>query len=137
VYGGVRRIVWATEAVVVVNAAADEMTPSNIKVPLVDMRHATGAKAIDVVAKASDAINAQTTHVTSAKAAHTATKVSAALGSCARGKQAAGKRCACQNHHHSSSHDMFHLNGRIFRHRTLSNDGVFSTVDANIAIQWK
>jgi hypothetical protein len=107
------------------------MTPSNVKVPLVDMRHATGAKAIDVVsAKASDATNAQTTHVTSAKAAHTATKASAALGSWTRGKQAAGKRCACQNHHHSSSHDMFHLNGRIFRHRTLSDDGVFSTVDA-------
>jgi hypothetical protein len=114
------------------------MTPSNAKVPLVSMRHATGAKAIDVVsANASDATNAQTTHVTSAKAAHTATKVSAALGSCTRGKQAAGKRCACQNHHHLSPHDMFHLNGRIFRHRTLSNDGVFSTVDANIAIQWK
>jgi hypothetical protein len=90
------------------------VTPSNAKVPLVDMRHATGAKAIDVVsAEASDATNAQTTHVTSAKAAHTATKVSAALGLGTRGKQTAGKRCACQNHHHSSSHDMFHLNGRI------------------------
>jgi hypothetical protein len=57
------------------------MTPFNAKVPLVDIRHATCAKAIDVVAaEASDATTAQATLVISAKAAHTATKAPAALG---------------------------------------------------------
>jgi hypothetical protein len=108
------------------------MTPSNAKVPCVDVRYAaSGDAAVDVVsAETSDATDAQATHmtaanvthtgtdVTSAKAAHTATKVSsasatAAPGLCARGKKAAGKHCACQNHHRSSSHDILHLIGRI------------------------
>jgi hypothetical protein len=103
------------------------MTPSNAKVPCVDARHATSGDAVEVVsAETSDSTDAQATHmtatnvthtgtdVTSAKAAHTATKVSsasastAAPGLCARGKKAAGKHCACQNHHHSSSHDILH-----------------------------
>ena len=117
----VRRIVWATEAIVV--NAADEMTPSNAKVPLVDMRHATSAKASDVVsAETSDATDAQATCVASAKGTHTAATVASAKathtaptapatpGLCARGKKAAGKHCACQNHHHS--HDILHLIGR-------------------------
>jgi hypothetical protein len=100
------------------------------KVPLVDMRHATCAKAVDMVtAGTSDATNAQAahvtsakvadtgTHVTSAKAAHTATTVSSAAtttpGLCTRGKKAARKHCACQDHHHSSSHDILHSIGRI------------------------
>jgi hypothetical protein len=111
------------------------MTPSNAKVPLVDMRHAACANAVNMVsAETTDATDAQATHmtatnvthtgtdVTSAKAAHTAAKVStatttttapAAPGLCARGKKAAGKHCACQNHHRSSSHDILHLIGRI------------------------
>jgi hypothetical protein len=107
------------------------MTPSNAKVTLVDVRHATRANAVDVVsAETSDATDAaQATHVTaanvahtgtdvtSAKAAHPATTVStaatAAPGLCARSKKAAGKHCACQNHHHSSFHDILHLIGRI------------------------
>jgi hypothetical protein len=107
------------------------MMPSNAKVPLVDMRHATCAKAVDVVsAETSDTTGAaQATHVTAAnvthtgtdvtaaKAAHTATTVSsaatAAAGLCARGEKAAGKHCACQNHHHSSFHDILHLIRRI------------------------
>jgi hypothetical protein len=124
---GVRRIIGATEAIVV--NATNEMMPSNAKVPLVDMRHATGVKAVDVIsADTSDATDAQATHVTaadvthtgtdvtSAKAAHPATTVStaaAAPGLCARGKKAAGKHCARQNHHHSSFHDILHLIGRI------------------------
>jgi hypothetical protein len=106
------------------------MMPSNAKVPLVDMRHATRVKTVDVIsAETSDATDAQATHVTaadvthtgtdvtSAKAANAATTVSsattAAPGLCARGKKAAGKHCACQNHHHSSFHDILHLVGRI------------------------
>jgi hypothetical protein len=98
--------------------------------PLVNVRHPTCAKAVDVVsAETFDATGAQATHVTaanvthtgtdvtSAKAAHTATTVSsaatAAPGLSARGNKAAGKHRACQNHHHSSSHDILHLIGRI------------------------
>jgi hypothetical protein len=81
-----------------------------------------------VSAETSDATDAQATHVTSAnvthtgtdvtsaKAAHTATVSSAATAApslCARGKKAAGKHCACQNHHCSSFHDILHLIGRI------------------------
>jgi hypothetical protein len=125
---GVRRVIWATEAIVV--NAADEVTPSSAKMPLVNVRHPTCAKAVDVVsAETFDATGAQATHVTaanvthtgtdvtSAKAAHTATTVSsaatAAPGLSARGNKAAGKHRACQNHHHSSSHDILHLIGRI------------------------
>src|ERR1700722_12031514 len=104
----VRRIIGATEAIVV--NATKEMTPSNAKVPLVDMRHATRAKAVDVAsAETSDATAAQATHgtaanaantgadVTSAKAAHAPTVSSAAAAAApslrARGKKAAGKHC--------------------------------------------
>jgi hypothetical protein len=71
------------------------------------------------------------TDVTSAKAAHAATTVStaaatAAPGLCARGKKAAGKYCACQNHHHSSSHDILHSIGRTVPPQDLSDIGVFS-----------
>jgi hypothetical protein len=61
---------------------------------------------------------AKTTHVTTATktthmappkaAAHMAAAASASAGLCTRGKQAAGKHRACQNHHHSSSHEVLH-----------------------------
>jgi hypothetical protein len=36
----------------------------------------------------------------------------ATAGLCISGKKAAGKHCTCQNHHHSSSHDILLFNGR-------------------------
>jgi hypothetical protein len=42
-------------------------------------------------------------HVTSATTVSSAT---AAAGLGISGKKAAGKHCTCQNHHHSSSHDI-------------------------------
>ena len=90
----------------------------------------------------SDATAAEATHVTSAEAAHvasakaaahmaaaTATSVStasasAAAGLCISSKKATGKHCACQNHHHSSSHDILLWDGREFRDRSLSDAGV-------------
>jgi hypothetical protein len=91
--------------------------------------HVVGAETTDVIStKASNTITAKATHVTSTEAtyvasaeaaahvtsAETATTVSsattaAAAGLCTRGKKATGKHCACQNHHHSSSHDILHL----------------------------
>jgi hypothetical protein len=70
-----------------------------------------------IAAKTSDAASAEATHVASAKAAAhvaSATTVSSAAATATAGlgisgKKAAGKHGACQNHHHSSSHDIFLL----------------------------
>ena len=118
----VRRIVWATEPIVI-NAAA-EMVPSNTKASRVDMRHLTRANAVDMFsAETADATSAQASYVASVKAAHTGTDVTstkaaeaaavssaatAAPGLRARGKKAAGKHCACQNHRCSSFHGILH-----------------------------
>jgi hypothetical protein len=92
------------------------MTSSVAKVTTAHAGHATSAEAADMA-------SAEATHVASAKAAHmaaaTSTTVSAATatataGLCISGKKAAGKHCACQNHHHSSSHDILLWNGRDF-----------------------
>jgi hypothetical protein len=121
----VRRIIGAPEPIVI-NATA-VMMPSNAKVSCVNMRHATRANTVD--AETADVTNAQASHVASVKAAHTGTDVTAAKASKAatvssaatatapglraRGKKAAGKHCACQNHRCSSFHDILHLIGRI------------------------
>jgi hypothetical protein len=111
---------------------------SSAKVLVVDVRHGTRVKAIGVdSAKTANATTAETAHVTStkathvasAKAAHTATTVSSAAatatsGLCARGKQAPGQYCGCQYRYHSSFHDFLHLDGQIFRLRSLSDLGV-------------
>ena len=102
------------------------MTPSSAKVIVVDVRHGTCVKTFDMVsAKPSDATSAKATHVSSTKAAnlasaaaHTATAAASSL--CTRSKKALSEHCACQNCYNSSFHDFLHLDGRIFRHRTLS-----------------
>lgn len=82
----------------------------------------------------------ETTHMASAKAAAhvaatatAATTASASAGLSTRGKQAAGEHRACQNHHHSSSHDILRWDGRSFRHRAWSGVGI----KANAAMNWK
>jgi hypothetical protein len=123
---------------VVVKAAANEMAPSNAKVLVADMRQVACVKATDVTStKASNATAAEAAHVTSTKATHVASakaahvasaatvaSATATAGLCTRGKKAAGKHRACQNHHHSSSHDILHLDGRTFRRRASSDVGV-------------
>jgi hypothetical protein len=110
--------------------AAAEVTSSSAKVIVVQARHMIGAKATDAIStetadatsvKAADMTcteaahlaSTEAIHVTSAEAAHTATVSSTpsatAARLCTRGKKAAGKHCACQNHHHSSFHDILHL----------------------------
>jgi hypothetical protein len=91
------------------------------------MRHPIGANARDVSsteaadvdsAKAPNVASAKAAHVTSTKATHVASSTTtvsaatAAAGLCTRGNKAAGKQCACQNHHYSSSHCVLRLNGR-------------------------
>jgi hypothetical protein len=94
---------WATEAVIV--NAVDEMASSYAKMPLVDMRHGSSVELVNVT---FDRANAHAGLVTTAEAAHTAIKAPAALSLCAGGEKAACKHCACQNHHHSLSHDILH-----------------------------
>jgi hypothetical protein len=81
-------------------------------------RHVISAEAAYVIsAEAAHVASAEATHVTSAKAASmaSATSVSSATaGLCTRGKKAAGKHGACQNHHHSSSHENLLWDGRDF-----------------------
>jgi hypothetical protein len=104
--------------------------------------HVTSAKTSDVTsAETSDATSAEAADVTSAEApdvaaaeaAHVATAATtsvssataaSAAGLCISGQKAAGKHCACQNHHHSSSHDILLWNGREFPPQILSDAGV-------------
>jgi hypothetical protein len=103
------------------------MAPSAAEVTVAHARHVTSAKAADVAsakaadvasAKAADVASAKAAHVTSAKAAaHVASaattttvpSATAAAGLRISGNKAAGKQCTCQDHHHSSSHDIFLL----------------------------
>jgi hypothetical protein len=60
-------------------------------------------------AEATHAATAEAAHVTTTEAtAHVASSAAAASGLCTRGQKAAGKHRACQDHHHSSSHDILH-----------------------------
>ena len=52
-------------------------------------------------------------------------------------KKAAGKHCACQNHHHSSSHDILHSRWRTFRHRVGLDVDVPRQSKANVAMHWR
>jgi hypothetical protein len=106
--------------------------------------NAAAAKATHVTAvKATHVTSTKATHVASAKAAHaaatmsSASAASAAAGLRTRGKKATGKQGACQNHHHSSSHDILHRVGRTFRHRAWSNVGVSQQSKANVAMGWR
>jgi hypothetical protein len=111
------------------------MTSSVAKVTTAHAGHATSAEAADM---------AEATHVASAKAAHmaatTSTSVSAATatattGLCVSGKEAAGKHCACQNHYHSSSHDILLWNGRDFPPQDLVRRCRFPRkANANVAM---
>jgi hypothetical protein len=93
--------------------------------------HVASAKATRVTAAKAAA------HVASAKPATVSSAATAAAGLCTRGKQAAGKHRACQNHHHSSSHDILHRYGRTFRHRAWPDVDLFRQVNANAAMDWR
>jgi hypothetical protein len=99
----------------------------------------TSAKATHVAsAKATYVASAKATYVASAKTAHMASAKTATVSAAATatataglgigGNQAAGKHRGCQNHHHSSSHDILLWDGRTFRHRALSDAGMSEEV---------
>jgi hypothetical protein len=91
--------------------ATDVISTKTCNATAAKSAHVTPAEATDVAStEAAHVTSAKTTHV--APAAHTTTAMSAAAtaaGLRVRGKEATGKHCACQNHHHSSSHDILHL----------------------------
>src|SRR6267142_1215084 len=126
VWPAVLLVIRAIKAVAV-KAAANEMTSSIAKVISVHAVEVTSAETADATsAKATDAASAKTADVTSAEATHMATTKAAHMASTAAtsmatatataglrvsGKKAAGKHCACQNHHHSSSHNILRWDG--------------------------
>jgi len=129
-------VIRAIEAIAV-KAAAKETAPSSAKVLVANMRKLACANAADVIstktpnaaaAKATHVTSTKATHMASAKAAHAPATVSSATAAaaslCTRGKKAAGKHRGCQNHHHSSSHNILRWDGRTFRHRSLPNAGI-------------
>ena len=128
------------------------MTSSNANVIMLHVDHVICAKATEMTstktfnataAKATHVTSTKATHVGSAEAAHvasattTVSSATAAAGLCTRGNKAAGKHCACQNHHHSSSHDILHWDGRTFRHRHCQTLACLSKTAANVAIDWR
>jgi hypothetical protein len=100
-----------------------------------NVRHATSAKPIDATtAKATDVTSTETPNMATAKSAHVAaaaaksatmpTAAAAATAGLRTGRnEAASKHCACQNHHHSPSHDFLLWNGRTFRAGASSGVG--------------
>jgi hypothetical protein len=94
------------------------MAPSTAKVLSAHACHVTAAQTPDPAsAEAAEVASAKAAaHVASTKtAAHvasattTVSSATAAAGLGISGKKAAGKHCTCQNHHHSSSHDILRL----------------------------
>jgi hypothetical protein len=129
VWPAVLLVIRAIKAVAV-KAAANEMTSSIAKVISVHAGDVTSTETADATsAKATDAASAETADVTSAEATHMASTKAAHMASTAAtsmatatataglrvsGKKAAGKQCAYQNRHHSSSHDILRWDGRGF-----------------------
>jgi hypothetical protein len=112
---------------------------------LADVGHAPSAHATEVTsAETSNATPAEATDVATAKASHVASAATATVSAAAataglrtRGKKAAGKHRACQNHHHSWSHDILHWNGRALRLRALSDVGLSLRDSANLTVDWR
>jgi hypothetical protein len=105
--------------------------------------HVAPAKAADVASAkpATHVASAEpATHVASAKSAtHVATATATATTSTSslstRSKKTPGKHRACQNHHHSSSHDFLHLIGRTCRHRTILKRCYSTKVISNVTMK--
>jgi hypothetical protein len=99
-----------------------------------------GTKVPNVTAvEAADVTSAKTTtNMAAAKASHATAMSPAAtarLRSC--GNKAAGKYSACQNHHHSSSHDILHLRWADIPPQVQSGVDAFLRGRANVAIGWR
>jgi hypothetical protein len=116
----------------------------------VNAGHVISAKATDVIAtkapnvtavEAADVTSTEAAHMAAAKASHattmSSTSAAAAARLCARGNKAAGKYCACQNHHHSSSHDILHLKWADIPPQVQSGVGLSQQRRTNVAINWR
>jgi hypothetical protein len=49
-------------------------------------------------------------------------------------QQAAGEHCACQNHHHSSSHDILLWKRRDYPPQVVSDAGMSAEGNANVVM---
>src|SRR6476620_10334403 len=106
---GVCLVIRATQAVIV-KTAAREMAPSTARVLSAHACHVTAAETAEVAStKTADVAAAKTAAHGASAEATTVSSATAAAGLGISGKKAAGKHCTCQNHHHSSSHDILHL----------------------------
>jgi len=93
---------------------------------------ATSTEATDAAsAETADVTSAEATHMASTKAAHMASTAATSMATATAtaglrvsGKKAAGKHCACQNHHHSSSHDILLWNRRDYPPQVVSDAGM-------------
>ena len=126
---------------------------------MVQARHVIAGRAADMICtktsnatavKTADATSTEATHLTSTKTTHVASaeathaptmsstpSASAAAGLCTRGKKAAGKHRACQNHHYSSSHDILHLRWADIPPGHCQTLARLSEVNANVAMHWR
>jgi len=104
---------------------------SNVASSEVAAAEATDVAAAEAVAAAKAA------HVPAAAVSSSAAVSTAATGLCASGSKAAGKHGTCQDHHHSSSHDILRFDGRDFRHRASSDVGMYAKADADVATDSK
>jgi hypothetical protein len=119
------------------------MAPS-AKVLSVHACHVAAAETAEVAsAEAADVTSTKTAHVAAAKAAAhvastaTVSSATAAAGLGIGGKKAAGKHCTCQNHHHSSSHDILLLESADLPPRDLVRRRRVQKADANVAMEWR
>jgi hypothetical protein len=138
----VRDVVGAETAGVIGTKAPNAGAVNASHVTSAKAAHVASAKASNATAvKATDVTTAKATHVAAAEATHattmSSTTTTAAAGLCARGNKAAGKYCACQNHHHSSSHDILHLRWADIPPQVQSGVGTFLRGRANVAIDWR
>jgi hypothetical protein len=131
------------------------VTSSGAEVIVVQARHVIAGRAADMICiktsnatavKTADATSTKATHLTSTKTTHVAPAEAAhaaamsssasAAGLCTRGKKAAGKHRACQNHHYLSSHDILHLRWADVLPAHCQTLARLSEVNANVAIDW-
>jgi hypothetical protein len=121
------------------------MASSTAKVLSAHARHVTAAKTSDAAsAEATDVTSTKAAHVASAKAAAhvasattTVSSATATAGLGISGKKAAGKHSTCQNHHHSSSHDILLWDGRDFPPQDFVRRWRVPKANANVAMDWR
>jgi hypothetical protein len=104
---------------------------------VVGVRHETCATR-DACAKNANVTTAKATHVASAEAAaHMAAAAATTSGLCTRYKKAPGKHSACQQHYHSSCHDISPFRLADCPPQSCQTSTCLSRANANVSIDWR